>query len=467
MKKRIAMIAAFMFVVVCSFCMCVSAHADTASDSQSKVGTMTVVYLRDGGTGDGSDYANAVSTLEDAYMMLDLSKDCTIVVCDVYTQVNSRFSIKTPYTGSVTLTSCYGGYDYRTIGAKFEFDPFRFVCWGETVFKNITFHTTGTNMLVVGQHNPVTLAEGVDISGTGMTGGNIAKSFAILGGYQGDQDDPPEIDNKDTNITVMSGKYIYIVAFARQMVGTYEGTAHIKIGGTADVSVLNGSAAYHDGIYVGNVEVEVTDSAHIKNFYGVTQNTNAKSYTFNWKSGTIDNFYWVCPNTAAKTLFVEGDTVLNASAKVKAYENYSTISAQFDKLGDVAEDGAYVVPANPDTQKPGDDILKAPVTTTTPTPPSQGGNTPGEGEGEGEENKPNASVPGGEDQEQSMGLASKPNANQNQGSNNSSTNTPAPEQKPDNTLLIVLIAGGAVLVIAIVVVVIVAAKKKGSPKEEQ
>lgn len=239
MKKRISFIIAAVLCVLLAAVMCVCASADTP-DSSDKVGKMTVVYLRDNGTGDGSDYANAVGTLEDAYMMLDLSKDCTIVVCDVYTQVNSTFSIgkENEYKGSVTFTSCYGGYDYRKTGAKFEFDPFRFLCWGETKFEYIEFHTTGTNMLVVAQHNPVTVGDEVKISGDQMTGGSVAKAFCIVGGYQKQRNEsdpavPPMEDNRDTHITVMSGEFVYIVPFSRQVGGnTYMGTAHVKIAAT-------------------------------------------------------------------------------------------------------------------------------------------------------------------------------------------------------------------------------------------
>ena len=44
----------------------------------------TVVYLKDDGKGDGSSPENAVSDLFDAYDALDLSKDCTVVVCGAY-----------------------------------------------------------------------------------------------------------------------------------------------------------------------------------------------------------------------------------------------------------------------------------------------------------------------------------------------------------------------------------------------
>ena len=378
MKKRLSLIIAAVLCVLCAMAAVMTVSAAETTDSSDKVGKMTVVYLRDNGTGDGSDYANAVGTLEDAYMMLDLSKDCTIVVCDVFTQINSTFSIgqQNAYTGSVTITSCYGGYDYRTIGAKFEFDPFRWLCWGETRFEYIEFHTPGTNLLVVGQHNPVTVGEGVKISGDSMTGGSVAKSFCILGGWQKQRNEqdpvvPPMEDNRDTNITVMSGQYIYIIPFSRQVGGnTYMGTAHIKIGGNADVSVLHGTAVGAN-TEVGNVEIELTDNATIGSFYGATETgIKAKNITFNWKSGTIKTrFQWECEFSTAADI-TTSETTLNVSADVKNAANYTTIATLFDKIGSVEKDAAYNAPANPNTKKPGDDILKAPTTTKTPAAPS-------------------------------------------------------------------------------------------------
>ncbi|MBQ9429350.1 MAG: hypothetical protein IJU41_07405, partial [Clostridia bacterium] len=98
----------------------------------------TVVYLRDGGGGNGSSPAAAVGRLTDAYAALDLSKNCTVVVCGGFTQ-SDTFDCGTDYTGSVTLTSVYGGVDYRAEGALFCMAPTFFVCRGETRFENMDF----------------------------------------------------------------------------------------------------------------------------------------------------------------------------------------------------------------------------------------------------------------------------------------------------------------------------------------
>ena len=465
MKKRLSLIIAAVLCLIAAMTMTVA--ADEPADSSDKIGKMTVVYLRDNGTGDGSDYANAVGTLEDAYMMLDLSKDCTIVVCDKFTQINPDFNIgeENKYTGKVTITSCYGGYDYRTIGAKFEFDPFRFHCWGETAFEYIEFYTPKTNMLVFGQHNPVTVGEEVKISGDQMTGGTVAKAFCIVGGWQKPRTNStavvPMEDNRDTNITVMSGEFIYIIPFSRELGGnTYMGTAHVKVGGNAKVSVLHGTAV-GTNTFVGNLDLEITDNAYIKNFYGSTNpGVVVKSVNMNWKSGTIDAFYWECPYTSsASELSVEGTTTLNSSDSVKALAGYAKIATLFDSVGKVAQDAAYAPEANPNTQKPGNDILKAPTTTKTPTPPAV--IDPDDTDpADTEPNQPVFTRPADDDDDQPVftraprdsGEASTPGDSAATGGDNADGG--------NNTIIIIIAAAAGVAVIGAVTVILLLKKKR-------
>ena len=256
------------------------------SETDAKIGTLTTVYLRDDGKGNGASPDAPTGNMVDAYNALDLSKDCTVVITGRYTQ-SSNFVYGIDYTGSVTLTSVYGGVDYRESGASFEFVPSRFVLFGKTTFENIDCKALGTNLLIVAQHHTVTVGEGVSITGDQLRGTTIGNSFAILGGYQKDQNDPPAASDADTNITVLSGSKIYIVAFSRQILGEYTGTAHIKIGGNADVSAVHASAAYPDDVKVGKTEVEVTDNARVGILYGTTQVTAQDSLTVTWRSGNI------------------------------------------------------------------------------------------------------------------------------------------------------------------------------------
>ncbi|MBE6641131.1 MAG: S-layer homology domain-containing protein [Ruminococcaceae bacterium] len=306
------------------------------TDTYETVKNAQTVYLKSGAKGDGSSAETPLGSLDAAYNALDLSKDCTIVVCGKYTQTGN-FDYGKDYTGSVTVTSVYGGTDYRKSGAGFSSGAYSFACRGTTVLENINFNCTGAYYLLVAQHNPVTIGEGVNITGAALKGGSVEKSFAVIGGYASGVGSATALDERDTNITVLSGSKLYIVAYSRQMVGDYPGTAHIKIGGNADVSVLHGSVAYYRSTIVGNVEIEICDNAKIGTFYGCTQVTTASSYRFIWRSGSINKFEWNCTATAGAKLTILEKTELYASEDVKKNSNFKAISAKFDEVKVVSE----------------------------------------------------------------------------------------------------------------------------------
>lgn len=295
------------------------------------VSAANIVYIKDGGTGDGSSPDNAVGTLTKAHNALDLSKDdATIVVCGPYTQsVNWVYSKE--FEGTVTFTSVYDGVDYReTADASYNIGKYRFMCLGNNKFENLTFNCTDAYCLFVAQHYDITFGRGISIRGDQLLGTAIANSFSIVGGYQNDASLAVSESSKNTNITVLSGSKYYVVPFSRGIEnGKFTGTANVTIGGTANVSVLHGSVAHSDGVEIGNVKVTLQDSAVIGNFYGCTDDITAKSYTFNYKGGTVENFYWVCPATEGKVLTVTGKKTLNISGDVDYYhliDEFDTIS---------------------------------------------------------------------------------------------------------------------------------------------
>ncbi len=326
----------------CLLTVCMLAFAVSAADHNR-----TVVYIKDGGSGDGSSPDSAFSTLTKCYDALDLSKDCTIVVCGPYTQsVSWVYYEKSRFEGSVTFTSVYDGVDYRaTAGAKYMAKPARFSCFGETRFENLDFEALGTNFLVVAQHNPFTVGEGVTMSGSQMKGGSVASSFAIVGGWQKGFNDPPLTDSGDTSITVLSGSKLYLIPFSRGLVGAYSGTANIYVGGTADVSVLHGSSVDANNNALGKVNITVTDDAHVGVFYGATNAVTVEGYNFTWEKGKIDDFQWNCQYTTSANISVTGDRVLNATPTAKKEAEFGTIAANFDQVNEVAD---YVEEVDPD-----------------------------------------------------------------------------------------------------------------------
>ena len=294
------------------------------------VGQLEVVYMRDGGIGDGSTPRLACGSLADAYEALDLSKDCTIVICGSFTQ-SKAFNYGEAYTGSVTVTGVYGGVDYREENeAELHVGEVRFVCCGDTRFENIRIHATGKWWYLIASHNPLTMGEGIEVTGEYLVGTTFSTSIAILGGYQAGVGNPPLTDNKDVNITLLSGDFYYVIPYNRGMAGTYMGTANIYIGGDAVVATLHGSAA-DDGSSVGDVHVTLADSAAIITFYGSTQNMTENSFTLNWISGSIGTWDWDCPATAKKHItYTEGTTLYSLSAAHKE-SNFAEIAEKFDR----------------------------------------------------------------------------------------------------------------------------------------
>ena len=312
------------------------------------------VYLCDGGAGDGSSPDSPVATLTAAYKALDLSTDATVVICGPFTQ-SADFSYGTKYTGTVTITSVYGGVDYReSASAVWQSGEYRFACYGATTLENLNFTATGAYYRMLGQHKAVTIGEGVAVSGDSMTGGTIATSFTILGGYEKGFGSPTALDSTDTNVTVLSGSKFYIVAYSYYVQGVYKGTANIKVGGTADVSVIHGSCAYPDGISLGNLRVTLTDNCVVRKFYGCTNNATLTSVEFNWESGTFYSFKWKTSSSLSLTL--KNLSVLRVSDKAAASMYYADIAGNFDTVI-----GAASAPATDDIAPaaPSDDMATA------------------------------------------------------------------------------------------------------------
>ena len=299
------------------------------SVAASAAGTATVVYMADGGSGNGTAPESPVGTLTAAYDALDLTKDCTVVLCGKFTQT-ANFTYGTAYTGSVTMTSVYGGTDYRESGAVYEFNNNRFYLRGETTFENMHFNTTsGAFLLVVAQHNKVTVGEGVTITGAKLTGGTVATSFSILGGYQDGAS--TTANTLDTDITVLSGSKIYIVAFARGSKGapSYTGTANIKIGGNAGVSGLHLSGVDRNNIAYGTTKVEITGGATVGTIYGATQKVTLNSLALTWRSGTIGKFV---PALSGASIAYTNGALLKVSDTARAASNFDTVAALFDTV---------------------------------------------------------------------------------------------------------------------------------------
>lgn len=304
----------------------------------------SVVFLMDGATGDGSSPESPTKSINTAFGALDNSLDCTVVVCGPFTHVANNYFVRQNWPKSVTITSVYGGVDYReTNNAVYNTaGGIRFYCSGATTFENITFKNTATKnkfFLVVGAHHPITVGEGVVMEN--YPGGAIATAFSILGGYQAratvngkPAGAAPKTTNTDSvNITLKSGNGLVIVGYCRGIstAGKVYGDANITVEGTAQVDALYLTTAQSPNTALGNVNLTVADQAQVDQVISVAnKDTTAENITVNWDGGSIGALNWINPVAGNVAVKVNGTTTLHASDAVLAAANYAEIAKGFD-----------------------------------------------------------------------------------------------------------------------------------------
>ncbi len=242
--KRLSLI--IIMAVMASLMLCTVGFFGIGASAEENV-----VYLKKGGTGDGSSPDSPTNTLTLAYQKLGTAGG-TIVVCGEF-EINAHFTAPS-HTGEVKVTQVYGGVDYRNGDANtvyIEGQGRRWAMGGPTRFENINFKgdTSATNnyILFIAQFNPLVMGEG--IKSFDFTGTTVAKSLTILGGCQsGIGIYNTSLLDQDTKITVESGRFV-VVGFSRQVSKTYTGCAHINISGGEIVNLYAGSVSNGTGGY--------------------------------------------------------------------------------------------------------------------------------------------------------------------------------------------------------------------------
>ena len=258
-----------------------------------------VVYLKNGGTGDGSSPEQALGSMKDAYAALDLRKACTIVVCGEYTQ-SKTFQHSAAYVGSVTLTSVWDGVDYRkTAGAVYITGEFRYVCTGAVTVRDLDYHLTGKYYFIIAQHYPFVLDTGVRMASenAAFDGSSVANGFTILAGYQNGQStvdggkNPPTAVSKSASVTVRSGSHLVIAAFSRQIKNQkLTGTSTVTAEGNAQVDLLYYAPIGVTFDVTAKTVLRVGEHARIGRIVGGTNKGTLDSVTLEWLSGEIGEF---------------------------------------------------------------------------------------------------------------------------------------------------------------------------------
>ncbi len=299
----------------------------------------TVVYLSSRGKGNGSSAENAINSFKGALDALDLTKDCTVVVCDKY-MLGETFQYTELFDGTVTVTSIYDGVDYRDKGAEIIASGVNFVCSGEYTFRDVDFRFIGKYFRILASHYPITIDTGVDftVENSGMNGLRFGESVCIIGGhYQGTPvlaggEKPVNPEGGGViDITVKSGSHYCIGVFSHSLENSsYPGKNVINIGGDAEIPtlwILPENAEFD----VGEVEVNVTDNAHVTNIYGASKFGRVDTVTINWLGGTIENFEKSRDKKNPDYEAANG-THLVYSEAVAGHPNLATLTERFDSV---------------------------------------------------------------------------------------------------------------------------------------
>ncbi|MBQ7171666.1 MAG: hypothetical protein IJR89_05255 [Clostridia bacterium] len=329
-------------------------------------GTAEVVYLKNGGTGDGSSPEAALGSMKDAYAALDLKKACTIVVCGEYTQ-SKTFQHTAAYGGSVTLTSVWDGVDYRkTAGAVYITGEFRYVCTGAVTVRDMDYHLTGKYYFVIAQHYPFVLDTGVRMvsENAAFDGSAVGNAFTILAGYQSGQTtvdggkNPPTAVSKNASVTVRSGSNLVIAAFSRQIKNQkLTGTSTVTVEGNAEVGILYYAPIGAAFDVTAKAVVNVWEHAKVEKICGGTSKGTLDSVTLNWLSGEIGEF---SPAGGGAETSVKNGYQLTFSDVSAAKETFSAVTKLFKNKEQVS----YDLPPAPETDPL---LLSVKVPRTEPT----------------------------------------------------------------------------------------------------
>ena len=255
-----------------------------------------VVYVKDGGTGDGSTPETPAGTLEDAYKTLISSTDIEeeetttqgVIVLVGPTTLSSNFNIPgsgkavNSHVGKLTITGCYDSVDYgQTASAALingRSEDLYIQMGGPTVMENLKLNTDAYPMRIYGGED-FTLGSGITVT--------KQANLTVHGGWCRVE------TTADVKITILSGK-VGIVSSATygKSHSSVEGSCAITIGGTAEVTTVWAGAAQSknsDKVQdTANVTVTVNSGAKVGTYHAGGANGNLSASTLVLAGGTVD-----------------------------------------------------------------------------------------------------------------------------------------------------------------------------------
>ncbi|MBQ7172336.1 MAG: hypothetical protein IJR89_08690 [Clostridia bacterium] len=339
-----------------------------------------VVYVKDGGTGDGTTADAAVGTLADAYAALGAEGGTIVIVGElaVTTDASGTAFIAPSHTGLITIK----GQDANSV---MKVGKEHFLCGGPTTFDDLTIALTGATHVMRAAYNHFTFGE--NLVTKNYANANFPQLY-VVGGDNGSARNTADVVGKDTHVTILGGKIQELIGGARGgAAAALTGEAFVEIGKNADVQklafgnrsakvdngtgklVLDGGVVHlwaggHDNKangFTGDVLVVITKNFDIsKSFDGAgtrttTDSSNDINVIFNGVSGSSvfksdkveDSNYSVSTRKAGAKLLIASEV----NAAVTATDKICTDSFTEITSGDASayEIGAASAPAAPAT----------------------------------------------------------------------------------------------------------------------
>lgn len=215
-----------------------------------------VVFVEDGGSGDGSGAGSPLGSLNTAYSMLGATGG-TIVICGEKSVPSNFYPLQSTYPDHprIVLTSVYNGVDYRTTNnAAIVIDASLYSISGATVFENLAFSlnsSTETSPLIFAcNYYNVTFGSGLSFE-LNQSLGTPSYPLLIVG-----YNNPAAGQNfsGSCSVTINSGSYSYLRCGNRR---SSSSTPITNVSGSVTVTVNGGSFTKADGadILTSNISV--------------------------------------------------------------------------------------------------------------------------------------------------------------------------------------------------------------------
>ncbi len=291
MKKIISLVLAAILCACTFSAFALVGHADTDA----------VLFVKQGGTGDGKtletamgDLGTAIETLAEdgGTIVISGTYDVTGSWCMTETTDGNKTHFSEPaHEGHINITGRHDGVNYKAT-LKFGKDN-NYLLSGPTTIDYLTIDGSNT-FLIAARYNELTIGYGVDVSavrsGAYIVGGYNNKDVSAIDAstginYAGEEE-------RDGNINVGSGTWLYVVAQNRYLNTsrskvTYKNTVTMNFFGDAVVEKLI-LGAYEGSVNEGGTTiVNVTDDAAVADVYTDTKrdaDVGIDSFTINLRS---------------------------------------------------------------------------------------------------------------------------------------------------------------------------------------